>query len=256
MSEHEHEQYDTDSADLVEAGDLASEATTVPLGTGTFAAEGGDLDLLDGSAKKRRTGPLVLIAVVVLAVGGLFCMHALSKITAASQGDTAIEKTIDLFLSSVTKSQGGGSSQSAGELVRSHRAVVDVLSDDYTALQVPLADVQFNPFVIQRDARPVHQAVPDSGDDESRRLERSRAKRREEIENACHSLRLKSVIMGSVPLANLSGLIVRVGEVVPIETEGIELHVTSITRDSITLTAKEPSLKLKVDVVLELNRGR
>ena len=253
MSEHEH--YNTDSADLMEAEDLASEATK-PLGIGAFEAEDGDLDLLDGSAKKRRTGPLVLIAVVVLAVGGLFCMHTLSKITAASRGDTAIEKTIDLFLNSVTKSQAGRSSKSASELVRSHRAVVDVLSDDYTALQIPLIDVQFNPFVIQRDAQPVHQAVSDPGDDESRRLERSRAKRREEIENACNSLRLKSVIMGSVPLANLSGLIVRLGEVVPIETEGIEFRVTSITHDSITLTANEPSLKLKVDVVLELNRGR
>ncbi len=255
MSEHEHEHFDTDSADLVEAGDLVAEAT-VPLGTGTFAAEDGDLDLLDGSAKKRRTGPLVLIAVVVLAVGGLFCMHALSKITAASRGDTAIEKTIDLFLTSVTKSQAGGSSQSAGDLVRSHRAVVGVLSDDYTALQIPLADVQFNPFVIQRDARPAYHAGPDPGDDDSRRLEKSRAKRREEIESACHSLRLKSVIMGSVPLANLSGLIVRLGEVVPIETEGIEFRVTSITRDSVMLTANEPSLKLKVDVVLKLDRRR
>ncbi len=252
MSEHEHEHYNDDSADLMEVEDLASEAT-MPLGTGAFEAEDGDLDLLDGSAKKRRTGPLVLIAVVVLAVGGLFCMHTLSKITAAARGDTAIEKTIDLFLNSVTKSQAGGSSKSAGELVRNHRAVVDVLSDDYTALQIPLADVQFNPFVIQRDA---HQAVSDPGDDESRRLERSRAKRREEIESACRSLRLKSVIMGSVPLANLSGRIVRLGEVVPIETEGIEFRVTSITHDSITLTANEPSLKLKVDVVLELDRGR
>ena len=255
MSEHEHEHYNDDSADLMEAGELSPEAT-MPLGTGAFEAEGSDLDLLDGSAKRRRTGPLVLIAVVVLAVGGLFCMHALSKITAATRGDTAIEKTIDLFLSSVTRSQAGGSSQSAGELVRSHRAVVDVLSDDYTALQIPLTDVQFNPFVIQRDAQPVHQAVSDPGDDESRRLERSRAKRREEIESACHSLRLKSVIMGGVPLANLSGLIVRLGEVVPIETEDIEFRVTSITHDSVTLTANEPSLKLKVDVVLELNRGR
>ncbi len=253
MSEHEH--YNADSADLMEPEDLASEAT-VPLGTGAFEAEDGDLYLLDGSGKKRRTGPLVLIAVVVLAVAGLFCMHTLAKITAAARGDTAIEKTIDLFLSSVSRSQAGSSSQSAGELVRSHRAVVDVLSDDYTALQIPLADVQFNPFVIQRDAQLVHQAVSDPGDDESRRLERSRAKRREEIESACHSLRLKSVIMGSVPLANLSGLIVRLGEVVPIETEGIEFRVTSITHDSITLTANEPSLKLKVDVVLELDRGR
>lgn len=253
MSEHEH--YDTDSADLREAEDLAAEAT-VPLGTGAFEAEDGDLDLLDGSAKKRRTGPLVLIAVVVLAVGGLFCMHALSKITAAVRGDTSIEKTIDRFLSSVTRSQAGRSSQSAGELVRSHRAVVDVLSDDYTALQIPLTAVQFNPFVIQRDSQLVHQAVPDARDEESRRLERSRAKRREQIESAGHSLRLKSVIMGSVPLANLSGLIVRVGEVVPIETEGIEFRVTSITHDSVTLTANEPSLKLKVEVVLELNRRR
>ncbi len=253
MSEHEH--YNDDSVDLMETGDLASEAT-VPLGTGAFEAEDGDLDLLDGSAKKRRTGPLVLIAVVVLAVGGLFCMHTLSKITASARGDTAIEKTIDLFLSSVTRSQADGSSQSAGELVKSHRAVVDVLSDDYTVLQIPLASVQFNPFVIQRNAQPGHQALPDPGDDESRRLERSRAKRREEIESACHSLRLKSVIMGGMPLANLSGLIVRLGEVVPIETEGIEFRVTSITHDSITLTANEPSLKLKVDVVLELDRGR
>ena len=253
MSEHEH--YNTDSADLMEAEDLASEATK-PLGIGAFEAEDGDLDLLDGSAKKRRTGPLVLIAVVVLAVGGLFCMHALSKITAASRGDTAIEKTIDLFLTSVTKSQAGGSSQSAGDLVRSHRAVVGVLSDDYTALQIPLTDVQFNPFVIQRDARPIHQAVPDSGDDESRRLARSRAKRREEIESACHSLRLKSVIMSGTPLANISGSIVRIGGVVSVDHEGIDFQVTAITKDSVTITANEPQLTLKVDVVLKLDQGR
>ena len=254
----EHESYNADDAtDPTEVDDLASEPTQMPLGTGAFAAEDGDLDMLDdGSGKKRRTGPLVLIAVVVLAVGGLFCMHALVKITAATQGNSEIDITITRFLNSMTGSHPGGSSQSAGELVRSHRAVVDILSDDYTALQIPLSDVQFNPFMIYRDAQPMTQSVVDPGDEDAKRLERKRAKRREEIEIACHNLRLKSVIMSGVPLANVSGFIVRIGEVVSVEHEGIELQVTSITNDSITLTANEPQLKLKVDVVLELDQGR
>ena len=254
----EHELYNADEdTDLAETEELSSEPTQTPLGTGAFAAEDGDLDGLDdGLAKKRRTGPLILIAVVLLAVGGLFCMHALSKITGAFEGNSEIEATITKFLNSVTGTELGNSAGSARDLVASHRAVVDILSDDYTDLQIPLSDVQFNPFVLDRGAQPISQPEVDLGDDDDRRLERKRAKRRETILSAAGSLRLKSVIMGRTPLANISGSIVRIGEVVSVDHEEVDFHVTAIMNDSVTITANEPQLTLKVDVVLKLDQGR
>ncbi len=254
----EHESYNADDVtDLAETEDLSSEPTQMPLGTAAFAAEDGDLDGLDdGLAKKRRTGPLILIAVVLLAVGGLFCMHALSKITGASQGNSEIEATITKFLNSMTGAQLGNSKGSAKDLVASHRAVVDVLSDNYTDLQIPLSDLQFNPFVIDRGPQPIAEPEVDFGDDDARRMERKRVKRREEIQSAADSLRLKSVIMGGTPLANISGTIVRIGEVVPVDHEEVDFHVIAITKDSVKLTAHEPLLTLKVEVILELDQGR
>ena len=183
-------------------------------------------------------------------------MHALSKITGASKGNSDIEATITEFLNSMTGSQLGNSGGSASALVKSHRAIVDVLSDNYTDLQIPLSDVQFNPFVIHRDSQPITPSMVDLGDDNARKLERKRAKRREEIQSAASSLRLKSVIMGGNPLANISGSIVRIGEVVSVEHEDVDFQVTAITNDTVTITANEPQLTLTVDVVLELNQGR
>ncbi len=251
--------YNTDEAtELIETDDLSSdEPTQMPLGTGAFAAEDGDLDGLDNElVKKRRTGPLILIAVVLLAVGGLFCMHTLSKITGATQSNSEIEATISDFLNSIAGMKLGDSEGSARDLVASHRKVVDVLVDNYTDLQIPLSDLQFNPFVIDRGSQPTAQPDVDFGDDDARRLERKRVKRREVIQSAAHSLRLKSVIMGGTPLANISGSIVRIGEVVSVQHEDIDFHVTAITKDTVTITANEPHLTLKVDVILELDIGR
>ncbi len=115
----EHEPYNADDAtELAEMEDSSSDPTQMPLGTAAFGAEDGDLDGLDdGLAKKRRTGPLILIAVVLLAVGGLFCMHALSKITGASQGNSEIEATITKFLNSMTGTELGDSKLSSKDLV-------------------------------------------------------------------------------------------------------------------------------------------
>ncbi len=255
----EHESYNADEAnEFAESEDLSSdEPTQMPLGTGTFAAEEGDLDGLDdGLAKKRRSGPLILIAVVLLAIGGLFCMHALSKITGATQSDTEIEATITNFLDSMTGTEFGNSEWSAKDLVASHDKIVGVLSGDYSDMQIPLSDLQFNPFVIDRGTRKTAQPEVDYGDDDARRLERKRAKRREEIQSAARSLRLQSVIMGGMPLANISGSIVRIGDLVTVDHEEVDFLVTAITRDTATITVNDSHLTLKVEVVLELDQGR
>ena len=253
-----HETYNTDEAtELAETQDLSSEPTQTPLGEAAVAAEDGDLDGLDGGlAKKRRTGPLILIAVVLLAAGGLFCMHALSKITGASKGNSDIEATITKFLNSMTGTQLGDSEGSAKDLVANHDKIVGVLSNDYLDLQIPLSDLQFNPFVIDRGARQIAQPEVDIGYDNAQRLERKRAQRREELQSAASKLRLKSVIMGGTPLANISGSIVRIGEVVSVGRDDVDFQVTAITHDTVTITANEPHLTLEVDVVLELDQGR
>ena len=63
---------------------------------------------------------------------------------------------------------------------------------------------------------------------------------------------LKSVLMGSTPLANLSDKIVREGESILVQPESVEFRVVSIEPDSVTLFASEPrfELSLQIEVIL------
>jgi hypothetical protein len=209
-------------------------------------------DPLAGAAppKKKHTGVVVLIVVAGLAIGSLFSMHTLTKVTAASGRDSESERTIEKFLKSV-----GGDSQtsdpdgSSDDLVKGHREVVGVLSDDYTRHQVK--ELSRNPFDIMSGALVVGDLSGGDGD-------YAKAKRRDDIERAAGSFELKSVIMGSRPLANINGRIVRLNQVIPVEgprsVGTVKFRVVSIRADSVTVVADDPHLELRVEKVIQLKR--
>ncbi|MCH8344026.1 MAG: hypothetical protein IH983_08555 [Planctomycetes bacterium] len=220
---------------------------SVPGELGSFNADPGvDVLAKEGSAKKRRTGALVLILVVGLALGGLFAMHTLAKVSAAGGGNTDTEETIEKFLRTVSGDASSNPGTSSGDLVNKHRSVLDVLHDDYTSQQVALSDVQRNPFVLVQPG-----VTPDTPGNTTS-LERKRA----EIENAAGQLRLKSIIMGSNPLANVNGRFVRLDEMIAVQNEGIAFRVAEITSDTITLVAEDADLELTVVTVLYLKQDR
>ncbi len=220
---------------------------SVPGELGGFNADPG-MDILakEGSAKKRRTGALVLILVVGLALGGLFAMHTLAKVSAAGDGNTDTEETIEKFLRTVSGDASSNPGTSGGDLVTKHRSVLDVLHDDYTNQQVALSDVQRNPFVLAQPGM-----TPDALGNTT-----GLARKRAEIENAAGQLRLKSIIMGSNPLANVNGRFVRLDEMIAVQNQGIAFRVAEITSDTITLVAEDTDLKLTVETVLYLKQDR
>ena len=234
------------------AGDTGGDpGESVPGELGGFNADPGvDVLAKEGSAKKRRTGALVLILVVGLSLGGLFAMHTLAKVSAAGDGNTDTEKTIENFLQTVSGDASSNSGTSGGDLVNKHRSVLDVLHDDYTNQQVALADVQRNPFVL------VQPRVTRDTPAKTTSLETKQAERKAEIANAAGQLRLKSIIMGSNPLANVNGRFVRLGEMIATQDEGIEFRVAKISTDTITLVAEDTDLELTVETVLYLKQDR
>ncbi len=234
------------------AGDSGGDpGESVPGELGGFNADPGvDVLAKEGSTKKRRTGALVLILVVGLSLGGLFAMHTLAKVSAAGGGDTDTEETIEKFLRTVSGDASSNPGSSGGDLVKKHRTVLDVLHDDYTSQQVALFDVQRNPFVLLQPG-----VTPDTPGNATG-LERKRAERKADIENAAGQLRLKSIIMGSNPLANVNGRFVRLDEMIAVQNEGIAFRVVEISSDTITLVAEDTDLDLSVETVLYLKQDR
>ncbi|MHC4208981.1 MAG: hypothetical protein ACYTE6_07655 [Planctomycetota bacterium] len=201
--------------------------------------------------KKKHTGVVVLIVVVGLAIGSLFSMHTLTKVTAASGRNSETEQTIEKFLKGMS---GGGPAANPGDsgsddLVQGHQEVVDVLKDDYTRHQVK--ELARNPFDLMSSG-------PVTGDLSGADGDYARAKRRDDIEKAAEKFQLKSVIMGSRPLANINGRIVRLNQVIPVEGSRsvgtIKFRVASISPDSVTVVAEDPQLELRVEKVLQLKR--
>jgi hypothetical protein len=192
----------------------------------------------------------VLIVVVGLAIGSLFSMHTLTKVTASQGRNAETERTIDSFLSSLSgTARPNDGDESSTELVEGHREVVGALSNDYTKHQV--SQLARNPFEVT--SRPV--TVPDGPVDDS---EYAKAVRRDAMERAAEEFELKSIIMGSRPLANLNGRIVRVNQVVPVEGSNgagvIKFRVASIRPEAVTMVAEDPVLEIRVERVLELKR--
>lgn len=208
-------------------------------------------DPLAGGAgqKKKRTGVVVLIVVVGLAIGSLFSMHTLTKVTAASGRDSETERTIEKFLKSIG---GGGPTDDSGEssdaLVKGHGEVVSILRDDYNKHQVK--ELTRNPFDIM--------SGPVVGDLSGGDSDYAKAKLRDDIERAADKFKLKSVIMGSRPLANINGRIVRLNQVITVDgprsVGTIRFRVASISPDSVTVVAEDPRLDLRVEKVINLNR--
>ena len=229
---------------------------TMPLGTGEFADETA-LGPLAGAQNRRKLGGggLLIFAVVLIALAGLFSMRKLTQVTAASPIDSDVEKTIEEFINSVCGSN--GQPQEPGGIAGAMHddRVLAVLSESYTEYQVALQDVQKNPFIIDQVAPAFTPDVdgPDTtGPDLEDRWRQMRSERRAKIEQAGQGLHLKSVVDGAVPLAIVEGRIVRVGDTFTAGPSKITFRVDAISAGAVDLVAEAPELDLAVTVTLTL----
>lgn len=220
-------------------GDMPTdEAMTDPLSSGT------------GEGRRLRSGSLLLVAVVAIAGGGLWFMRSLSHVSSATGAVTDVEKSIEGFLSNRDSK---GNAKVVGN--RSEEEVLRVISESYSSKFVPLESVQRNPFILpgEQESKVV---TPITGDEPADVLARARTQRQKDIDSAASKLTIKSIIMSNNPLANVSGMIVRVGDEIAPEGSDITFRIQAITSDAVTLVADDLALGMHVEVPLSMRRDK
>lgn len=229
----------------------AEDDRTMPLGIGDGGADQ-TLDPLAGAGEARRfrSGSLLLVVVVVIACGGLWFMRSLTHVSGATGEKSDVENAIEKFL-------GGRDSTGEAKVVagRSDPRVLDVLNESLEGKFVPLESVQRNPFILpgENDSKIV---APISADDPAEVVARARSLRQQDIDAAAAKLAVKSIIMSNQPLANISGMIVRIGDEIAPEGSDITFRIQSITADTVTLVTDDLALGMHVEVPLSMRRDK
>ncbi|MBT8484284.1 MAG: hypothetical protein HKO59_14620 [Phycisphaerales bacterium] len=210
-----------------------------------------------GHVASRRVGggTIIIVAVVLTAIAGLFSMRKLADVTAAAGIDAEIEATIEKFLDSLADV---GPVPAAGSEGVNDEVVIALLRESYSERQVPLRDVARNPFVIdQIDTTvvppPIDQTAISTREQE--RLWNQQRENRQRIWSTdAGSLRLKAVMGGSNPLAIIDGETVRVGETILGKTNQTTFRVSEISKGSVELLAEAPELDMTETYTLQLER--
>lgn len=242
MNEPNNQSYLSDS-------DQSDDESSMPIGMGDVSS-GPDLAGLQHETPKHRitSGALLIVIVVAIAATGLYSMRTVTRATAFTGGNQEIEQSIESFLKVIGSSDESTTSSAVDSI--GNEAVLRVLTESYVERQVPVEGVQRNPFIILNE----DVVAPPTGvrDDAGARLERQRRERQAVFEKAAGRLQLRTVLLGSTPLANVNNKIVRVGESITVLPEDVEFHVASISADSVTLLAEDPSLDLVLEFGLNL----
>ncbi len=181
------------------------------------------IELLGGATidqalpEKRKSIPdsvLILALVVAVAGGGLFAMRKMGLGSQIQFTNVEIDYPLD-------------NSAFTG---RDDELLADLRNSDLE--QVPLSQVQKNPFQLISDGHVIDdQPVAMAGETEAEaRLRREQEERRREIVRKYADLDLNSVLLGSTPVARVSGETVRVGDMI----EGL-FRVTSISARTVNL---------------------
>lgn len=236
--------------------------TTSPLGATGAESDGQDfddftdgegdgaLDALSGASAGRKinSGVLVVLLVVGVAIISLFAMRSLSRASAGGLTMSEIEQMVDDFVKERGTTRGSVSGD-AGTL--------QMLDHDYSDRQVPLSEVQKNPFILdetQGATADANTGDPDDSDAMVREYQRQREARQQAISAAANTLQLQAILMGSTPVANLGGTYVRVGESLELEEQRIEFFVTDITHNTVSLIGKDPRFDAEVELTLYLRK--
>ncbi len=167
------------------------------------------IELLGGSTidqalpeKKKRPIPesvALLMLVIAVAAGGLFMMRKMGLGSQLQFASVEIDYPID----------------GVGKLDLNGTSILENLRNNEID-QVPLSQVQKNPFQLLGDSHTVADLPMDDPRMSSAEIEarRTAENRRRAIIGAYANLNLNSILLGSTPVARISGETVRIGDVV------------------------------------------
>jgi hypothetical protein len=150
------------------------------------------------SALGRLGGFAVLAIIIITGSGLLFGMRQLGM----AGGVELIDIKIDYPIDAKDRAQGPD-----------HRAILEDLRTSGEVVQVPAELVQMNPFEWKAESNAV-ETVDDSARTEAERLRKAQQARESQLKSALAAMKLNSVMGGRVPMAQISGQLVRIGDVI------------------------------------------
>jgi hypothetical protein len=232
---------------------LTTETTpesTLSLTSSEFSDDAGFDPVVSKKSRRRiSAGTMVIMAVIGIAIGGLVSMRTFARVTAADTGTMAVESTIDDWLNNYKDFSGTEFTDPFAD-----SDAIEVLTASYSNQQVPLTDVSKNPFILPGETAPVTKSV-DPRKYALEQRERDIAAKTTLFETTGNAMRLKSIMLGAEPLANIDGQIVQIGDAIEVDdgSSVISFTVTALNAQTATLVATEPQLDLSVEVTLQLN---
>lgn len=200
-------------------GSGEEEAGVKPLTSQDIAGDGGDGG--DGSAlsgasglegveagpeeasRQTVSGNVLLLILVMAVAGGL--LYGMRKI--------GLGVSLDFRTPSIDYPiEEASATESADD---DHQVIIQDLMSSETVVQVPLEDLQRNPFELESgSSEVVDQPGVDPVEAARRAAEEERRRREQEIARTFEAIQVNSIVSGSVPLARINGQPVRIGDTV------------------------------------------
>jgi len=225
-----------------------------------FDSRGGDApaETTSGAGEGRggrrlRSGTIVVLLMVGVALVGLYSMRSLGNASASG----GLSREIESLIAGVLPE--GGGALDAVSAVESPQvedaAVFAMLDTDFRGrLQVAWEELGRDPFEPWRD--PAARApAPEQAIAVDSRASAGEAWQRE-IDRIVGLLELKSLIGGggAAGMANVNGRIIRVGDVFGVADAEADFRVVAIERDGVRLKVVHPRLAIERDAFLQVRR--
>ena len=213
----------------------------MPLGIGGFGDDGDPIGL-EGTGSKsspriNRSGALLMVIVLCVGGGTLWTMRITGAIGTANpefaEAEAKIEKALERFLGTKNPTP-GQAGEALGELFGDTDEMIIIFSDDPTANQVPVDNVQKNPFELFVKP-PVGPAALAARPDDAARHE---ADQQRQLQAELDRLTLNSVLIGKEPVAVIADKVLKEGQTIGSFT------VKSISATSVELTAEGKEYRL------------
>lgn len=258
QNQDQHNSFVSGSTGADPSSDQGNENLTVPLGVGDEMD--GDIDGLDPlsgieGGKRINAGAILLVVVVVVAAAGLYSMRTLTRASADINSDNEAESVIDEFMR-VFSTDTATPGRSNNNRIDEDNPLI-VLNETYTDRQVPLNDVHRNPFVLFEGQSRDVEIPKNTGNTESQRLAERIKVVRSAIMTSGNKLKLNSVLLGSQPLANISGQILTIDQEIEHErSDEFSLKVKEVGSDEVVIIGEDHEGLASVEIVLEIERNR
>lgn len=209
----------------------------------------------EDASSNRYSGALLIVLVVAIAAAGLFSMRTLSRVSAAGDMNSDLEMTIEAFLKGASGAGADNDNTSVSELVERNQQVLDVIRNSDLNRQTSALDLQRNPFIIE-SLRAISEEVDEStpADQAGAIREQKRKQREAQLTQAIKQVRIKSILMGSQPLANIGNKVVTEGDVIDLKVDGATFRVVNIQSAAITIEGTDQALDVSVQIDVQLRR--